>query len=137
MEPVMKHCYPFVGTGQCPVPTSGWDEIENDGCENIKNKLFFKMQTQNQKQIKTRKRNRLRGYDYSQNGWYFVTICIKDKVKYLGEIKNEKMEYSQYGEIILKFWQEIRNIIKNVFLDERSIIKNCKIIQRNFNKNNS
>ena len=73
---------------------------------------------QDEKQIKNRKRNRLRGYDYSQNGWYFVTICIKDKIKCLGEIENEKMEYSQYGDIILKFWQEIPKHYKNVFLDE-------------------
>ena len=47
---------------------------------------------QNEKQIKNRKRNRLQGCDYSQNGWYFATICIKDKIKCLGEIENEKME---------------------------------------------
>lgn len=71
-----------------------------------------------QNQNKNRKRNRLRGYDYSQSGWYFVTICIKDKIKCLGKIESKKMEYSQYGDIILKFWQEIPKHYKNVFLDE-------------------
>ena len=33
-----------------------------------------------------RKPNRLHGYDYSQNGAYFVTICIKDKHELLGKI---------------------------------------------------
>ena len=27
---------------------------------------------------KNRKTIRLQGYDYSQNGWYFVTFCIKN-----------------------------------------------------------
>ena len=37
---------------------------------------------------------RFKNYDYSQDGYYFVTIYIKDKIEYLGEIENEKMEYS-------------------------------------------
>ncbi len=36
-----------------------------------------------------RKRTRLQGYDYSQNGYYFVTICTKDKEKLLCEIVGE------------------------------------------------
>ena len=32
------------------------------------------------------KGNRLEKYDYSQNGAYFVTICVKDKHKLLGKI---------------------------------------------------
>lgn len=35
-----------------------------------------------------RKRNRFQGYDYSQYGWYFITICVKNKEKILGEIRN-------------------------------------------------
>lgn len=35
-----------------------------------------------------RKRNRLREYDYSQNGCYFITICAKDKQHLLSHIKN-------------------------------------------------
>jgi len=31
-----------------------------------------------------RKRNRLQGYCYSQNGAYFVTICAKDRLKLFG-----------------------------------------------------
>ena len=32
-----------------------------------------------------RKPNRLRDYDYSQNGAYFVTICTKDRRKILNK----------------------------------------------------
>ncbi len=34
----------------------------------------------------TRKRNRLKDYDYSQNGAYFVTICTKDRKEILSNI---------------------------------------------------
>jgi len=33
---------------------------------------------------------RLRGYDYSQPGWYFVTICLQKYETILGEIKMEE-----------------------------------------------
>ena len=33
-----------------------------------------------------RKTNRLANYDYSQNGAYFITICVKDKEPILSEI---------------------------------------------------
>ena len=33
-----------------------------------------------------RKRNRLEGYDYSQNGAYFITVCTRDKAPLLGRV---------------------------------------------------
>jgi REP element-mobilizing transposase RayT len=38
------------------------------------------------KDLPQRKPNRLRGYDYSQNGAYFVTLCIKNRANILGHI---------------------------------------------------
>ena len=35
-----------------------------------------------------RKPTRLKGFDYSQNGIYFVTICTKGKEKYFGVMKD-------------------------------------------------
>ena len=37
-------------------------------------------------EYQNRKINRLKNYDYSSNGLYFVTICTKDRVRYLSEI---------------------------------------------------
>ncbi|MDZ4147195.1 MAG: transposase [Flavobacteriaceae bacterium] len=36
--------------------------------------------------MKNRKRNRLKGYDYSRDNLYFVTICVQDRVCCFGEI---------------------------------------------------
>ena len=33
-----------------------------------------------------RKKNRLENYDYSQNGAYFITICVKDRHELLGDV---------------------------------------------------
>ncbi len=37
-----------------------------------------------------RKKIRLEGYDYSQNGCYFVTICVKDKRHLLAHYKSKE-----------------------------------------------
>lgn len=36
--------------------------------------------------FQNRKRNRLKNYDYSENGLYFITICTKDRVNVMSEI---------------------------------------------------
>ena len=36
--------------------------------------------------METRKHNRLKEYDYSQNGYYFITICTAEKSKILCDI---------------------------------------------------
>ena len=39
---------------------------------------------------------RLKGYDYSQNELYFVTICCQDKICHFGKIENgEKLFYER------------------------------------------
>ena len=36
-------------------------------------------------ELQTRKPNRLKDYDYSQNGAYFITICTKDRKEILSQ----------------------------------------------------
>ena len=38
-------------------------------------------------QLPQRKNIRLKHYDYSQEGYYFITICVKDRMNLLGRIK--------------------------------------------------
>ena len=42
---------------------------------------------------------RLKGYDYLQNGCYFITICIKNRQCLFGDIVGETMPLGEYGEI--------------------------------------
>ena len=37
-------------------------------------------------QLPKRKSNRLKHYDYSQNGAYFITVCVKDGRELLGKV---------------------------------------------------
>ena len=60
---------------------------------------------------------RLKNWDYSSSGYYFVTICIQDHRCYFGNIVNQKMQLSEIGEIVEKYWLEIPNHFPNVDLD--------------------
>lgn len=72
--------------------------------------------------MKNRKSNRLKNFDYSQNGMYFVTICTKNKEPLFGRIENGKMTLNDLGEIIGKNLLKIDGCFSNVFLDEYVIM---------------
>ena len=42
--------------------------------------------------IHKRKSIRLKGYDYSQAGLYFITICVQNRELLFGKIENDEME---------------------------------------------
>ena len=73
---------------------------------------------------KKRKPNRLKGYDYNQQGYYYITICTKNRLNPFGEIINNIMHLSQTGEIENKFWIAIPEHFKNIELDEFIIMPN-------------
>ncbi|PIZ57785.1 hypothetical protein COY23_00995 [bacterium (Candidatus Torokbacteria) CG_4_10_14_0_2_um_filter_35_8] len=68
------------------------------------------------------KQHRLPGYGYFQNGYYFVTICIKLKEWFFGNVVNRKMKLSKIGEVAKKYWLEIPKHFKDVFLDQWIIV---------------
>ncbi|ELS00496.1 hypothetical protein Xen7305DRAFT_00001970 [Xenococcus sp. PCC 7305] len=67
---------------------------------------------------------RLSNYDYSANGYYFVTICTHQKYCYFGNIINAQMQLSQLGKIAQKHWQDIPNHFNDVYIDEYVIMPN-------------
>lgn len=71
---------------------------------------------------KIKKQFRYQGYDYSQNGFYFITICTKNREMFFGNIKNGKIKLSDIGLIANKFWLEIPNHFPFVILDEYVIM---------------
>ena len=50
---------------------------------------------------------RLKHYDYSQAGAYFVTICTKDKSHLFGEIVEGLMSLNRFGEIVKTCWGDL------------------------------
>jgi REP element-mobilizing transposase RayT len=67
---------------------------------------------------------RLKNYDYSKNGAYFVTVCVRNKECVLGNIINGKMVLSETGKIVSEYWFEIPKHFHNVKLDEFCVMPN-------------
>jgi putative transposase len=65
-----------------------------------------------------RKAIRLQGYDYSQAGEYFVTICTKDREHIFGKIEGGRMLLNAFGEIVSECWKDLPNHYPCVQTDE-------------------
>lgn len=74
--------------------------------------------------FKIEKQFRLPGYDYSQNGYYFVTICTHEKIDYFGKIINNQIQLSEIGKIVFNHWYEICTHFNNINLDEFIVMTN-------------
>jgi REP element-mobilizing transposase RayT len=71
-----------------------------------------------------RKFVRLKGFDYSKNGAYFITICSKNKTSVFGRIHAGQMELNRYGKIALCAWHDLINSFPFIELDEFVVMPN-------------
>ncbi|MBU4016490.1 transposase [Patescibacteria group bacterium] len=67
---------------------------------------------------------RLKGYDYFQNGAYFITICIQNRENRFGEIKNKKMFLNDPGRMIDTCWNKLTIKYCHITLDEFVVMPN-------------
>jgi len=67
---------------------------------------------------------RLKGWDYTTAGWYFVTICTRNRKPYFGEILDDEMHLSSIGKILADEWQETALMRPYISLDEWVIMPN-------------
>jgi len=67
---------------------------------------------------------RLKHWNYSNPGIYFITICTYLRQSFLGEIENAKMKLNRQGELAIKIWYKITGNFENVILDEFVIMPN-------------
>ena len=54
-----------------------------------------------------RKHLRLSGFDYSNNGFYFITICCKQFKPFFGEVVDDSMVLNQFGLVADAQWQAL------------------------------
>jgi putative transposase len=65
---------------------------------------------------------RLRGYDYTQAGAYFVTIVVQNREHLLGEIVDGVMRLNDYGRVVLEEWNKLPVRFPQVTLDTSAIM---------------
>ena len=75
-------------------------------------------------QIHHRRSTRLKGYDYSQAGAYFITICTKDRQHLFGEITGGEMILNEMGQIAYSEWLNTPKLRPNISLDVFVIMPN-------------
>lgn len=71
-----------------------------------------------------RKSTRLEGYDYSQNGAYFLTLCCQNRRSWFGKIFEGEMQLNRCGEVVFEEWNKTATIRHEVLLDEFVVMPN-------------
>ena len=67
---------------------------------------------------------RLKNYDYSEEGYYFVTICVNNRSNSFGGITAGKMVFNNVGQMIFDIWDEIPKYYGGIDIDEFQIMPN-------------
>jgi len=67
---------------------------------------------------------RLKDYDYSQAGAYFVTLCTHERECSLGEIIDSEVKLSPVGNIVKKEWKKLSTRFSNVQWDAFVVMPN-------------
>ncbi|MDP9371527.1 MAG: transposase [Chloroflexota bacterium] len=67
---------------------------------------------------------RLKGYDYSQAGAYFVTICVRWRERLLGEVVDGETCPNAYGAIVARCWDDLPRHYPTVELDAFVVMPN-------------
>ena len=67
---------------------------------------------------------RLKGYDYSESGAYFVTICTQDRECLFGDVLDGEMRLNDVGQVVKQWWNDIPVRFSHVELDEFVVMPN-------------
>lgn len=71
-----------------------------------------------------RKNLRLKEYDYSSEGYYFVTICVHQGKSLFGSILNSEMILNDAGHMIHKWYNELENKFPDIKCHEMITMPN-------------
>ena len=74
--------------------------------------------------IHHRRSIRLRGYDYSKSGMYFVTICTQGRLRLFGDIVDGVMTLNDAGRMVRATWDEIPAHYSGIEIDHFTVMPN-------------
>ena len=67
---------------------------------------------------------RLQHWNYSWPAMYYVTICSKDRICCMAEIKNNQVYLSEIGKIVFNEWLNTEKLRQYILLDDFIIMPN-------------
>jgi len=83
------------------------------------------------KELPVRKKIRLQGYNYSQPGYYFITVCVDGGYEMLGRVVGDAVlcvppcvELSEIGKIVQTYLEKMNTVIERAFLENYVIMPN-------------
>lgn len=74
--------------------------------------------------IHHRRSIRLKEFDYSCEGLYFITICCHERVCWFGKIENDYMILNEVGQMIKKWYYKLENKFPDIKCLEMIIMPN-------------
>ena len=82
------------------------------------------MQDRYDPDIHRRRSRRLKGYDYSQAGAYFITICTRNRECTFGDVIDGEMLSNEAGHIVMEEWMKSADIRGEIELDAFAVMPN-------------
>jgi putative transposase len=79
---------------------------------------------QPQRRVGVTSRRRLRGYDYAEPAFYFVTLCTEGRLPFFGEVQGNDMMLSPSGEIVSSRWETIPTRFPSTAIDAFVVMPN-------------
>ncbi len=76
------------------------------------------------REVHHRRSVRLKGYDYSLAGAYFVTVCTWNKECLFGKIMDGEMRVNEYGRVVQACWDAIPRHFSYVEVDGFTVMPN-------------
>ena len=67
---------------------------------------------------------RLKGYDYSQSGYYYITLCVKNNDCLFGEIVDHQMNLNDAGKMVEKWVHELGHKYPDIECGEYVVMPN-------------
>jgi putative transposase len=77
-----------------------------------------------QHRLPNRRSIRARDYDYAQNGAYFVTICVAQRLCLFGDVTDGEMRYTTIGQVVESAWQNLPHHTPGLILDALVVMPN-------------
>ncbi len=67
---------------------------------------------------------RLKDYEYTTPGWYFVTIVVQDRACLFGEVIDSVMQPNDAGQMVARVWSEIPVMYPGIDIDSLVVMPN-------------
>ncbi|MGE0021551.1 MAG: transposase [Draconibacterium sp.] len=74
--------------------------------------------------LPSRRSIRLKNYDYSQSGFYFLTLCVQHRLNLFGNFIETNLELNDAGKMVERWYFEMQNKYPNIRCHEMVVMPN-------------